>query len=93
MKYPCEVCLTKPCCQQCCDDYYNFINYWADNLCKKTADEIHEYRMNVPVDVLHKVTRFINKYKRYQFVNDKNNIGIITDGLYWSCGKRGTRSA
>ena len=94
MKYPCKLCLVKACCNYVCNEYYDFINYWAANMCKLTADEIHEFRMDTSAEVKHEVSRLLGRGEQYDYkVRDKLFVAIRSKNNFWNYQKRGGRSA
>ena len=93
-KFPCELCLVRAACKIYCDDYYDFINYWAKALFRVTADEIHEFRMNTPPADKHEVEKLIQHGNgKYEVVRDKMFINLRTRDHPWNYQKRGGRSA
>lgn len=88
MIYPCEECLVRACCCKACEIYFDFVNYWAENLGIKTADEIHEFRMSTPAEVKHTVSKFYSKGMRFVVVRDKDLVAIRIKDKFWNCKTR-----
>ena len=65
--YPCNICIVKACCKCKCELYYQFCNDMANNIGTMTADEIHEFRINTPLNVRRLVERFWKNQTRYAF--------------------------
>lgn len=85
MKYPCNICIVQSCCSIQCLEYFTFINYISDNICSTmTADEIHEYRMNTPIEIRKRVDFCIQLNTRYakaaRWVNYPTNVRMVKAG-------------
>ena len=93
-KFPCELCLVRAACKIYCNDYYDFINYWAKALFRVTADEIHEFRMNTPPEDKHEVEKLIQQGGKYDYkVRDHMFVALRTRDHFWDYQKRRGRSA
>ena len=68
-EYPCENCLVKPACKDRCYKVFEFLNATADWFAYAipTVDQIKEYRLSVPPEVLHIVSDLVKENKRFAY--------------------------